>query len=106
MKEPQIIARLREGAALSDISAAAARLWLETDGRDADPDGSLKEAVAAYWRECPGADPYWDFLYRRGYCAACGETYRFENLAICPNCLKTFCYRDNELCGCGFRPVG
>lgn len=106
MKHPQVIDTLREGAALDDLAAAAAQLWLGAEGQSADPDGSLRQAVAAYWRSRPGADPYWDFLGKRGACSTCGERYRFENLSICPNCLKTFCYRDKERCACGFKPVG
>ena len=91
---------------LDDLRATAARLWLAAHGEAIDPGGDLREAVRSYWSSRPGDDPYWDFLSNRDPCAACGEVFRYENLSICPNCLRTYCPAHRSRCGCGFDVVG
>ncbi len=103
---PAPIAKLRRGQALSDLEAAAAKLWLAYGGAEADRDGILRRAVKAHWASRTGRDPYWDFLATRDRCVTCGEGYTLENLAICPNCLKTYCYRHKRECPCGHVPLG
>ena len=103
---PSVIRDLRAGRELDDLRAVAARLWLSAHGDAVDPDRSLREAVQAYWASRPGDDPYWAFLEDRGSCDACGESYRFENLSICPECLRTYCPRHRARCICGFDVVG
>jgi hypothetical protein len=106
MALPRIVEILRAGAPLDDLKAAAAKLWLDYGGADLDADGSLRVAVDTYWQGRPGANPYWDFLGRRGTCASCGEVYKYENLAICPDCFSTYCYRHARQCRCGHTAVG
>jgi hypothetical protein len=104
MKHPSVVDLIREGAALSALQAVAAKLWLDAGG--ADPDGAVARGIEAYWRSQPGADPYWDCLSRRMNCDACGETSRLENLAICPDCFKVFCYKHGSVCVCGCATLG
>lgn len=106
MTLPRIVKLIREGAQLDDIQAAAGKLWLAYGGRELDRSGRIALAVQAYWRSRPGTDPYWNFLGKRGSCDSCGEAYAYENLAICPNCFSTYCYRHNRLCSCGHQALG
>lgn len=102
--EPEVVRLVRTGAPLSGLQAVAAKLWFDAGGDD--PDGSLKAAVAAYWQAQPGGDPYWDFLSQPMDCDACGDTNRLENLAVCPNCFKTICYKHGRACTCGHSTLG
>lgn len=103
---PQIVLLAREGATLSDLQACAGKLWLAEDAAKADNDGAVRSAIDAHWKTLPGADPYWDFLSTRGACSRCGETNKYENLAVCPNCFNTFCYREPRACDCGHVALG
>ena len=106
MTPPHIVHLIREGATLNDLQATAGKLWLAYGGAQQDEGGAVAAAIEAYWRARPGNDPYWDFLGNRGSCVACGEVYKYENLAICPNCFKTYCYRHPRQCTCGHRTLG
>ena len=103
---PRIVQMIRDGEPLDDLSAAAGKLWLSYGGKETDEGGVVSAAIDAYWRGQPGKDPYWDFLSNRTDCDACGETYKLENLSICPNCFKTYCYRHDRTCGCGHKTLG
>ena len=103
---PAVILDLRAGRELDDLRATAARLWLALRDDAIDPDRKLRDAVRTYWASRPGDDPYWSYLENRDSCDSCGESYRYENLSICPNCLRTFCPRRRALCSCGFDVVG
>jgi hypothetical protein len=102
---PAVILDLQIGRDLDDLRATAARLWLGIHP-EADPAGELGDLVRAHWASRPGDDPYWSFLGTRGVCATCGTGYRYENLSICPNCLRTYCPSHKVRCACGFDPVG
>ena len=106
MALPRIVQLIRDGAKLDDLQAAAGKLWLGYGGKEQDEGGIVASAIEAYWRGRPGADPYWDFLENRGNCDSCREGHKFENLSICPNCFKTYCYRHNQTCSCGHKPLG
>ena len=103
---PRIVVLIRERARLSDLQAAAGKIWLDHGGAASDGDGVLTAAVEAHWRAKPGRDPYWDFLSERASCDACGESYKYENLAICPNCFRTMCHRHDRKCRCGHEALG
>ena len=92
----QIVMLAREGATLTDLQACTGKLWLAEDGND---DDALRKAVDAHRNRSTSDDPYWDFLAGRGNCSRCGETNKYENLSVCPNCFKTFCYRESRACG-------
>lgn len=102
--EPAIVALLHSGAKLTPLQAVAAKLWLDNGGADAD--GSLARGVAAFWAAQAGDDPYWDALSQRMTCDACGERYKLENLAVCPNCFRTACHRHSRVCQCGHNALG
>lgn len=104
MKEPAIVTLVRQGAALTPLQAVAAKLWRESGGDD--PDGSLGRAIEAYWRARPGDDGYWAALSQRMSCDSCGETYKLENLSVCPNCFRVYCYRHGRDCSCGHAILG
>ena len=106
MTLPRIVFLVRSGARLNDLQASAGKLWLQSGGAALDEDGSAVAAIEAYWRTRPGKDPYWDFLNTRGTCDACGESYKLENLAICPNCFKVTCHRHSRACACGHTALG
>ena len=103
---PRIVHMVRKGASLGDLEATAGKLWLAYGGAELDRDGTVKQVIDAYWQGRPGADPYWDFLGTRGTCDHCGMGYKYENLMICPNCFKTYCYRHDRSCTCGHRALG
>ena len=107
---PQIVFLARDGATLSDLQACAGKLWLgedrSEDGGKSDHDGAVRKAVDAHWNESTGDDPYWAFLATRGACRHCRETYKHENLTVCPNCFNTYCYREPRACDCGHRALG
>lgn len=105
-RTPRIVALVREGAALSDLQAAAGKLWLDHGGAASDEGGVMASTIEAYWRAKPGRDPYWDFLGERASCDACGESYKYENLAICPNCFRATCHRHDRRCRCGHDTLG
>jgi len=98
---------LCDGAALSPLQAVAGRLWLQGRG---DENGAMQRTLDAYWSARPvkesGDDPYEDVLTTRMACSACTETFRLENLAVCPNCFSGYCYRHGRACACGFTTVG
>jgi hypothetical protein len=106
MTLPAVVQMIREGVPLDDLQATAAKLWLDYGGDAMDDGGKVRAAVEAYWRSKRGSDPYWDFLEQRSSCNRCGETYKYENLSICPNCFNTYCYRHNAQCSCGHKPLG
>jgi hypothetical protein len=106
MELPGIAKLAREGVALTALQAMAGKLWLAAGGSSVDEDGAVLAAVDAFWRSQPGDDPYWDFLSTRMMCDACGETYKVENLGVCPNCYRTLCYRCGRDCRCGHAIVG
>lgn len=103
---PRIVFLIREGGALNDLQAAAGKLWLMHGGKALDTDGAIAAAIDAYWRAQPGRDPYWDFLSERARCGTCGERYKYENLALCPNCFSATCHRHDRLCACGSTALG
>ena len=103
---PGIAHMARKGALLDDLQATAGKLWLAHGGAELDHDGTVRRAIDAYWLGRPGADPYWDFLGTRGTCENCGVGYKYENLAICPNCFKTYCYHHGRNCICGHTTLG
>ena len=103
---PQIVFLVRDGAKLNDLQACAGKLWLAEAGGKMDDVGAVRKAIDAYWTARPGADPYWDFLATRGNCSNCAETFKYENLAICPNCFKSYCYRESRACDCGHKALG
>ena len=103
---PRIVHMIRDGEPLDDLKAAAGQLWLAHGGEAHDADGAIAAVIALYWKMRPGKDPYWDFLSLRGRCSRCGESYKLENLAICPNCFKTSCYRHERACACGHTALG
>lgn len=103
--EPPAIVRLAsKGVGLTPLQAVAGRLWVAHEG--ADPDGVVARAVEAYWRAADGDDGYWRLMSQRMSCDICGETYKLENLAVCPNCFGVRCYRHDRSCGCGFPVLG
>lgn len=106
MTLPRIAELARSGAALTDLQAIAGKLWLANGGAAADEDGAIAAAIAAYWKAQPGADPYWEALDTRTTCDACGETFKLENLSICPNCFSLACYKHDRACACGHARVG
>jgi hypothetical protein len=106
MPTPRIVELIRIGATLSDLQATAGRLWLAYGGAKSDSDGAIAAAIAEHWRSRPGKDPYWDFLAKHTTCSACGETRRYEDLSICPNCFNTYCFFHNPQCVCGFVILG
>jgi hypothetical protein len=103
---PKIVELARENAPLSDVQAAVGKLWLDYGGAAQDADGAVSRAIEAHWRARGGEDPYWDFLATRGVCDACGESYKHENLSICPNCFRTYCPRHGRACRCGHAALG
>lgn len=103
---PRILEMVRDGVRLNDLQATAAYLWLYRNREEFDADGSLAARIDTYWKARPGRDPYCDFLARRDTCRSCADTYRYENLSICPDCFATYCPRHNGLCSCGHKPVG
>ena len=103
---PRIAELARSGAELSDVQAIAGKLWLANGGAALDEDGAIAATIAAYWKAQPGADPYWDALDTRTSCDACGETYKLENLSICPNCFSLACHNHDRACACGHMRVG
>jgi len=106
MDLPHIVALARKGAELDPLQATAGKLWLAGTGAALDEGGQLRRAVDAFWRCQPGADPYWAFMATRMDCDGCGEIFKVENLAICPNCFRTWCYRHDRTCRCGHTTVG
>lgn len=106
MAPPRIADLARSGAALSELQAIAGKLWLANGGDAEDQDGAIAAAIAAHWKAQPGADPYWDALDTRMPCDACGETFKLENLSVCPNCFSVSCYKHDRACSCGHTRVG
>jgi hypothetical protein len=100
---PAIVSLVREGAALTPIQAAAGRLWLGAGAGDIE---DVRRVIEDYWREHGGDGAYWALMSARMSCDACGETYKLENLSICPNCFRTRCYRHGRTCACGHEAVG
>ena len=106
MELPEIVHMARGGRPLNSLQASAGKLWLDYGGAEFDQGGAVHRAVEAHWNSCGGDDPYWDFLATRGTCTTCGETSKHENLAICPNCFATTCYRHGRACPCGHTALG
>jgi hypothetical protein len=104
MQQPAIVKLAREGGDLSPLQAVAGQLWLAYGGDDAD--GAVARAIEAHWRAQGGSDPYRDCLSTRMACDGCGESYRLENLAVCPNCFNTYCHRHGRTCRCGWATLG
>ena len=103
---PQLIESDALTSQLTSIQAAAARLWLNANA-DSLPDfEALDTLVKAYWYGLGGHNAYDDFWYKRLICDVCGDVFRFENLSVCPNCFKVYCYKDRTECECGFYPLG
>jgi len=71
---PSIVHLIREGVPLTDLQAAAGKLWLACAGKELDQRGALAAVIEAYCCTRPVAEPYWGFLGNRGRCANCGET--------------------------------
>jgi hypothetical protein len=115
---PSVLQTIRDLASLDDaariaafrrLSAAekiAAKLWIYAQRERFDPQGRLGAMVEALWQTHGGKDAYWDVLGERDRCGECGQTFRLENLAICPNCFRLSCYRHRHTCACGHTPVG
>lgn len=103
---PKIVHMAYEGASLSDLEACAGKLWVDDDGGRQDADGAVRRAIEEHWNAKPGNDPYWDFLGTRGLCDQCGQSFKHENMAICPNCFRTHCYRETRNCSCGHVMLG
>jgi hypothetical protein len=101
---PAIVRLAREGVALTPLQAVAGKLWVAHSGADAD--GAATRAIEEYWRAAGGDDAYWRRMDERMSCNACGEVYKLENLAVCPNCFSVRCYRHDRLCTCGFAALG
>jgi hypothetical protein len=102
VKTPSIVKLVLDGATLTPLQAAAGKLWLvSNDGAE-----HVRRAVEAYWTAHGGDDAYWELMSSRMACDACGETYTLENLSICPNCFKTYCYKHARTCNCGCATVG
>lgn len=91
---------------MNDLQATAGTLWLANGGAELDHDGAVGRAIQAHWRFRPGDDPYSAFLGAKGSCDSCGETYKHENLSICPNYFATYCYRHHRACACGHVTLG
>lgn len=104
MSAPGIVLLARSGAPLTALQATAGKLWLVYGGDDAD--GAVKRAVDTFWAGEDGDDPYWDYLATRMHCDACGERFRLENLAVCPNCFRVSCSAHGRACRCGHTMLG
>lgn len=76
-----------------------AYLWVNsTGGKNEEYSEDLADFVNASFQAL-GDDQYSKFLAQREYCLGCGQSYRIENLCICTNCYRLYCY------GCvGSRP--
>ena len=106
MPTPRIVELIRRRAKLSDLQAMAGRMWLAYGGAKLDSNGAIAAVIADYWRSRPGDDPYWDFLATRANCSSCGESRKYEDFLICPNCFKTYCFFHSQQCVCGFTLLG
>lgn len=111
----------KASAALWKYEAPVVRayLWLgSTGGRKEGYSEDLYDFVNASFQVL-GDDRYSKFLAQRDYCLGCGESYRIENLCICTNCSRLYCYRcvggelnagqcpnGNVQCTCGGEYVG
>lgn len=103
---PRIASMARAGEALTSLQAVAGKLWLSYGGAELDVDGAIARAITAFWAGEGDGDPYWDYLDTAMNCAACGERYKLENLAICPNCFAVSCPRHDRDCSCGHQMLG
>jgi hypothetical protein len=101
---PRIAILAADGAELDPVQAVAARLWAGQAG--VDPEGVVAKAAEKYWRAHGGDDGYWSALGQPMACGRCGETYKLENLSVCPNCFALACSRHDRLCACGQRALG
>ena len=103
---PSILGLVQDAAPLDDLKATAAFLWFYHHGESFDPGHVLRDRVDAYWLARGGDGAYSEFLRKRGSCATCATTYKYENLSICPNCFSTYCPAHKAGCSCGHAPVG
>jgi hypothetical protein len=103
---PRIALMARAGEPLSSLQAVAGKLWLGYGGDQLDEDGAIARAIGAFWAAEGDGDPYWDYLDNRFACDGCGESYKLENLAVCPNCFALRCHKHDRACSCGHTLLG
>jgi hypothetical protein len=98
------------------LDLVALRCWLHSDGGKRDGASPLLKEYASSARSVQPDNWLDDYLDVREHCNSCGESYRFENIALCPNCHGVRCYRcasstltasnGNSSCECGGEYVG
>lgn len=93
--------------AAEPVEAMAALLWLTENEADFPRTDEAVALIKVFWkRQSSDEDAYWQFLSERSMCAECGERYRIENLAVCPNCFNLYCPREARVCDCGSVRLG
>ena len=101
---------------LSGYDLIAIRCWSYSDGAK---NQGMSEALTSFIKASESVqrrdwiDPYMD---DRETCRTCGESYRFENISLCTECSRKYCYKcvagcaratnGNPACSCGGEVVG
>jgi hypothetical protein len=83
-----------------------AYVWNGNRKKNPDHPRVIDEFVSAGFEKMGGMEWYDSFLRRRERCSVCFETYRIENLSVCPKCKSYYCYRCRVDCVCGLPLVG
>ncbi len=89
---------------LSGYALIAARCWSYSEGAKLE---GMSDALRSFIKASERAqrrdwiDPY---MEDRETCRTCGESYRFENISLCSECSKKYCYKC--VSGCGRAPNG
>lgn len=90
-----------------DYDRVRAYLWSSSEARKADGASSDLTMFGGANFRALGSDNYYKMLRTRERCTGCGETYKLENLSICLECDRVYCYRcTDSSCYCGGEVVG
>lgn len=83
-----------------------AYIWNELQKKNPDHPAIVNEFISQSMAHKGGSEWYDTFLRQRSTCSVCFETYKVENLSICPKCESYYCYRCRKDCGCDVSLIG
>ncbi|MEG3925632.1 MULTISPECIES: hypothetical protein [unclassified Microcoleus] len=90
-----------------DYDRVRAYLWSSVEARKTEEASSNITLFGGANYRALGSDNYNNMLRKRECCTGCVETYKLENLSMCVECDRVYCYRcADSSCYCGGELVG
>ncbi len=83
-----------------------AYIWNALQKNKPDHPAIVNEFISESMANKGGSEWYDTFLRQRSNCSVCFETYKIENLSVCPKCKSYYCPRCNKDCYCDVSLIG